>query len=214
MDNDIFIRELELETCKKTLSLCQEKIGDVNCVVWDAAIVLAKFIDFTCRDKNWLLGKNVLELGAGLGCVGMTAACFGAKVLMTDLENAMPALNKNVKLNEIHWLKSNGLVKTEVFEWGKELPKDFIPEIVLVTDCVYYEESTKPLLETLKSLCNIEGTYILMTQEQRDTPIQIKVWNNFKKALKENFNVKAIPLEYQHPVYSSSDIDLLKITKL
>lgn len=77
MDNNVFIRELELESCKETLSLYQEKIGDVNCVVWDAAIVLAKFIDHSCRDDNWLLGKNVLELGAGLGCVGMTAACFG-----------------------------------------------------------------------------------------------------------------------------------------
>lgn len=76
-NNDVFIRELELESCNQTLSLHQQKIGDVSCVVWDAAIVLAKFIDFTCRDNNWLLGKKVLELGAGLGCVGMTAACFG-----------------------------------------------------------------------------------------------------------------------------------------
>lgn len=59
---------------------------------------------------------------------------------MTDLESAMPALNKNTKLNESLWLKSNGSVKTEIFEWGKELPKNFIPEIVFFTDCVYYEE--------------------------------------------------------------------------
>lgn len=213
MDNNVFIRELELESCKETLSLYQEKIGDVNCVVWDAAIVLAKFIDHSCRDDNWLLGKNVLELGAGLGCVGMTAACFGANVLMTDLESAMPALNKNVKLNENHWQKSSGSVKTEIFEWGKELPKNFTPDIVLLTDCVYYEESTKALLDTLEKLCSLKGTYVLMSQEQRDTPIQLKVWQNFKTSLKENFNVTAISEEQQHPIYSSADIDLLKITK-
>lgn len=163
---------------------------------------------------------------------------------MTDLESAMPALNKNVKLNENHWQKSSGSVKTEIFEWGKELPKNFTPDIVLLTDCVYYEEvfriylknfylpffnsiyikffslllfylfqSTKALLDTLEKLCSLKGTYVLMSQEQRDTPIQLKVWQNFKTSLKENFNVTAISEEQQHPIYSSADIDLLKITK-
>ena len=76
-DNDLFTRELELESCNKTLTLYQQKVGDVNCVVWDAAIVLAMYLDVTCSDKNWLSGKKVLELGAGVGSVGMTAACFG-----------------------------------------------------------------------------------------------------------------------------------------
>lgn len=59
---------------------------------------------------------------------------------MTDLEKAMPMLNKNVKLNQSHWEKSNGSVETEVLEWGKDMPKNFTPELVLLTDCVYYEE--------------------------------------------------------------------------
>ena len=77
MNNDVFTRELELESCNQTLTLYQQIIGDVSCVVWDAAIVLAKYLDLTCRDNNWLNGKKVLELGAGIGCVGMAAACFG-----------------------------------------------------------------------------------------------------------------------------------------
>ncbi|XP_033224513.1 LOW QUALITY PROTEIN: protein-lysine methyltransferase METTL21D-like [Belonocnema kinseyi] len=213
LNNDVFTRELELESCNKLLTLYQQTIGDVSCVVWDAAIVLAKYLDFSCRNNNWLNGKKVLELGAGIGSVGMTAACFGADVLMTDLEKAMPMLNKNAKLNQSHWKKSNGSVETEVLEWGKDLPKNFTPELVLLTDCVYYEESTTPLMETLENLCTNNGTYVLMSQEKRDTPVQVKVWSSFKKSLEERLKVTSIPLNQQHPVYSSSDIDLLKITK-
>jgi len=27
--------------------------------------------------QEWLRGRSVVELGAGMGCVGQTAACFG-----------------------------------------------------------------------------------------------------------------------------------------
>lgn len=77
MDSDDFIRELELESQETTLNFIQKKIGDVNCVVWDAAIVLAKYLDFSSQKKKWLRDKKILELGAGLGCAGLSAACLG-----------------------------------------------------------------------------------------------------------------------------------------
>lgn len=74
---EVFIRHLELETLDLTLKFRQKYSGDVSCVVWDAAIVLSKYLDFSNKNHYWLTGKNVLELGSGLGCVGITAACFG-----------------------------------------------------------------------------------------------------------------------------------------
>ena len=79
MDDDkaVFIRELELDSCRTSLTFVQKKVGDVSCVIWDAALVLAKYIDVTSQKSKWLQGKKVLELGAGLGCAGITAACLG-----------------------------------------------------------------------------------------------------------------------------------------
>lgn len=78
LDKNIFTRCLELESQNKELTLYQQEIGDVNCVVWDAAIVLAKYLDhLSSSNDQWLAGKKILELGAGIGCVGMTAACLG-----------------------------------------------------------------------------------------------------------------------------------------
>jgi len=74
----VFIRKFELNSCGKSLTLCQKEVGHVSCVVCDAALVLAKYLEAKCNDmKDWLRGPSVVELDAGMGCVGLTAACFG-----------------------------------------------------------------------------------------------------------------------------------------
>lgn len=73
------IRVVEIEVCSKALSLHQALVGDVSCVVWDAAIVLSKYLQLLTDSKgdSLLIGKKVLELGSGVGCVGLTAATLG-----------------------------------------------------------------------------------------------------------------------------------------
>lgn len=73
---DYFTREIEY-SCGE-LTVHQATIGDVGHVVWDAAIVLSKFLDTAYFKKDRLLeGKVVVELGAGTGIVGIAAALFG-----------------------------------------------------------------------------------------------------------------------------------------
>lgn len=76
--NDLFPREIDIEVCLKTLKIYQKMEGDVNCVVWDASLVLAKYLETMCQHKSdFLSGIKVLELGSGLGVVGLTAATLG-----------------------------------------------------------------------------------------------------------------------------------------
>ena len=56
-------------------------------------------------------------------------------------------------------------------------------------------------------------TYAILSQEQRDTPQQIRVWKKFLLLLNENFKVENIPKNKQHPVYSSADIDLMIVSR-
>lgn len=75
---DLFPREIDIEVCLKTLKIYQKLEGDVNCVVWDASLVLAKYLETMCVDNSgFLSGLKVLELGSGLGLVGLTAATLG-----------------------------------------------------------------------------------------------------------------------------------------
>jgi hypothetical protein len=80
----VFIRKVEISSCGKSLTLCQKEVGDVSCVIWDAALVLAKYLKAWCNDmQEWLWGRSVIELGTGMGCVGLTAACFGQEILVS-----------------------------------------------------------------------------------------------------------------------------------
>jgi len=76
----MFTRELERRD-GRLLSINQYEVGDVGCVVWDAALVLSFYLesaDFTDEAGNsCLFDKSVVELGSGTGVVGIQAAACG-----------------------------------------------------------------------------------------------------------------------------------------
>ena len=64
------------DTRVKEVRVSQDFEGSEAVVVWDAALVLAHFLEHN-RSSLDLRGKRVLELGAGTGIVGLTAAALG-----------------------------------------------------------------------------------------------------------------------------------------
>ncbi|XP_015721440.1 protein-lysine methyltransferase METTL21D isoform X2 [Coturnix japonica] len=89
-----FVRELELRS-GPSLRLLQRS-GGVGCVVWDAALVLAKFLE---TGSFPLSRRAVLELGSGTGAVGIMAATLGADVTLTDLQELQELLAVNIDNN-------------------------------------------------------------------------------------------------------------------
>ena len=67
--------------------------------VWDASLTLAHWL---AENPHFVARKCVLELGAGCGLTGLTAAALGAsRVYLTDLPDALPV--KQVELNQHLW---------------------------------------------------------------------------------------------------------------
>ncbi|RVE47583.1 hypothetical protein evm_007781 [Chilo suppressalis] len=216
--NDLFPREIDIEICLKTLKIFQKIEGDVNCVVWDASLVLAKYLETMCHNKpDFLSGLKVLELGSGLGVVGLTAATLGAQVTLTDLPEALPLLRLNINENKSKICSMGGYAVAESLIWGDNsseiLKEEF--NMIVMADCVYYEEAIDSLMHTLLCLVNTlaKKPTIYLTQELRDTEIQKRIWNKFYELLTDNFHVQKIPEEQQHTNYRSSDIILLKLNK-
>ncbi|KAJ0177777.1 hypothetical protein K1T71_006650 [Dendrolimus kikuchii] len=216
--NDLFPREIDIEVCLKTLKVYQKIEGDVNCVVWDASLVLAKYLESMCQHKSdFLSGIKVLELGAGLGVVGLTAATLGAQVTLTDLPEALSLLRLNITENKPKIGSMGGYAIAESLVWGDNtsdiLKEEF--DMVVLADCVYYEEALQPLLETLKYLNSgmNKKPMIYLTQELRDTDTQKKLWESFYDKLVDSFYVEQVPEEQQHANYRSPDIVLLRIIK-
>ncbi|CAB3372884.1 Hypothetical predicted protein [Cloeon dipterum] len=207
-----FTREFEIESEKTTLNFHQNVDGDVSCVVWDAALVLAGFLDCeNKRRKGFLSRKSVIELGSGVGCVALAAAALGANVTATDLPNVVPLIERNIAVNSDSILQSGGSCTARVLDWS-EKSFDFIQaDYILVADCVYYEQSVEPLVSVLQMFSD-DKTIIYLSQEVRDYSLkQIKFWEDFHKTLLKYFEVTKIEKERQHQYFYSDDILLLEL---
>ena len=131
-----FDRSYEMLYKEKELTITQNYIGDVGCVVWDAALVLAKFLENKhFPDKYWT-SKKVLELGSGTGLVGLVAGCLGADVMLTDLEELVPLLSENIERNKE---LIEGTAVSRTLKWGGTSGLE-IPDVILMSDLVYYPE--------------------------------------------------------------------------
>ena len=64
-----------------------------------------------------LRGAVVLELGSGTGIVGISTALLGARVTLTDLPEAMPALLANIERNSAGIRSGGGIASACIWDW-------------------------------------------------------------------------------------------------
>ncbi|XP_047467312.1 protein-lysine methyltransferase METTL21D [Mugil cephalus] len=214
-ESKYFVREIE-KNDGRVLKMKQCYLGDVGCVVWDAAIALAKYLETKqfydpSSGVNVWSGRTVVELGAGTGVVGLMAATLGAQVIVTDLEDLQTLLGVNIQENQA--LISSGSITAKVLKWGDDVSA-FLPppHYVLMADCIYYEQSIVPLVESLKLLSGPE-TCIICCYEQRTEGVNPEVERRFFELLQHNFSCEKIPLENQDPEFNSPDIHILHIRR-
>ncbi|XP_027028195.1 protein-lysine methyltransferase METTL21D isoform X1 [Tachysurus fulvidraco] len=215
-----FVREIE-KNDGSVLKVYQCSTGDVGCVVWDAAIVLSKYLETeqfcnfrsgvsTCSSSTWS-SKHMIELGAGTGVVGIMAASLGANVTVTDLEDLQPLLQLNIQENQE--LFRAGSITAKVLKWGENVT-DFLPhpDYILMADCIYYEKSVVPLVETLKLLSGPD-TCIICCYEQRTMGVNPEVEKRFFELLLQDFEAEEVPAERQDPEFNSPDIHILHLRR-
>ncbi|XP_060576625.1 protein N-lysine methyltransferase METTL21D-like [Ruditapes philippinarum] len=207
----VFVREIERND-SKVLQINQCEVGDVGCVVWDAAIVLAKYLESEDFHKGTdLVDKNVVEIGAGTGVVGLMAASYGAKVSITDLDQFVPLMQLNIDTNKQlfqHPVQAKELV------WGSEVKTEYQDvDILLLADCIYYEESLEPLIKTMDDLCGTD-TCIYCCYEERTTDNKPALQRKFLHMVGKLFQIEKIPLHRQDSQFCSEDIHILKLTRI
>ncbi|CAH1254402.1 METTL21A [Branchiostoma lanceolatum] len=223
----LFCREVKLED-ESVLKVQQCEIGDVGCVVWDAALVLAKFLELAAgKSANnsqqpatskfcdvTLQNKTVVELGAGTGIVGIMAGILGADVRITDLQQFVPLMELNIKENAE---RIKGSVKASTLKWGEDITP-FLPhpDYIIFSDCIYYEESLQPLIETISALAG-NHTVVLWSYEERAMGHKQKkkprLQQRFFEAITKDFTVEEVPQDSLHAVYRSEDIHVLRMER-
>ncbi|BFZ21256.1 hypothetical protein BsWGS_24295 [Bradybaena similaris] len=217
---NLFSRCFELKNGQE-LTVYQSAVGDVGCVVWDAALVLCSYI-VKCAwsppgqsqtDRLVLQGRSVLDLGSGTGVVGLVTACLGARTVVTDLPDFVPLMQHNISENKS---KFTGSCSAKSLTWGDKeqmhvLKQSDFPngaDFIVLADCVYYEESLEQLVETI--LCfSSERTHVYCGFEDRDMGNKPELQQKFFEMMGKHFDVSEVPLSAQDPDFSSIDIHVL-----
>jgi hypothetical protein len=73
-------------------------------------------------------------------------------------------------------------------------------------------QAVEPLVDVITSLSGTD-TEVWIVQELRDSIKQQELWKQFQEKLCDDFTIKCIPQESQHPIFSSPDILLLQLKK-
>ena len=128
--------------------------------IWESSILLADHMAGLEPDPD----RRILEIGCGLGLVGIVAASFGHRVTMTEYDDhALEFARANALLNsgpgpspEIHKMDWHAPTLRGRFDW------------IIGSEVIYRESDFAPLLGLFRAFLRPQGT-ILITAELRKT---------------------------------------------
>lgn len=114
--------------------------------IWTASIGLAEMI----LSWNWRPGLKAVELGCGLGIVGLAGLANGLDLVFTDyVQEAVEAAIANAQRNG--YPQARGAL----LDW--RCPPDWQVPLILAADVLYERQSHLPLLKTLTKLLTSDG---------------------------------------------------------
>ena len=159
--------------------------GGVGRFVYAAATALGTLIAEQVPDVPAVAGRRVLELGCGVGLVGLVAAACGAlSVLMTDNSLAsVECARRNAVRNKVSDTARAAVLDWEAFRTDEEAKRacdaaglerasapDTAPELILGADCCYSEAMGDALLAVLG--------YLLKTAPPGSRAVVVNGWPN------------------------------------
>lgn len=120
--------------------------------IWPSAIALSEYI---LDNRNDFSDKKILEIGCGLGLVGIAATAVGGDVLFTDYDDyALEYTQINYKRN----FKRDAAVK--MMDW-REAHAEGSYDIILGADILYEKRWLAPVLNVIGKKLNPRGTAII-----------------------------------------------------
>ena len=124
----------------------------------------------------------------------------------------VPFLQEGISLNS--W--SANTVEAKALRWGNVEDLESLssyPDLILVSDCIYYEASVEPLISTLKALSHQNPEcVILLSYEVRDyLESKQKIAKEFFRAVGQHFRIVPKSTDECHEDYASDDIRVIQL---
>uniref|UniRef100_A0A1D1ZWE0 Protein N-lysine methyltransferase METTL21A n=1 Tax=Auxenochlorella protothecoides TaxID=3075 RepID=A0A1D1ZWE0_AUXPR len=224
--NTHFSTSVEQELFGVRLTFAQDPNSEnLGTTVWDASIVLAKFLEKNARKGEWstvrVKGKRCLELGAGMGLAGAAMALMGAHVTFTDLESVLPLLRQNVQNNLTpSALRLSGAdaaaarvgtASVAPLDWADAAAYASLGPpfpFLLAADCIYAEGAVPHFLATLLAL-TVPSSRILVTNEFRSASVHAA----FLAGCEGVFTLRRVPVSKLDPAYEHPAIHIYALSR-
>jgi predicted nicotinamide N-methyase len=140
--------------------------------IWPSSEVIAKYFELEVlpqQSLQHLKGKQILEIGAGVGLAGIALASMGARVMLTDYKkNLLTLLRENISSNNLVQSAEASLIdwsdkKHHIVDQKDHQEYDYI----ILADVLYYDTgAAEGLVPTLLAKASAK-TEILLAYEDR-----------------------------------------------
>ena len=122
--------------------------------LWDASLILAdELASLSVRP-----GRTFVEIGCGLGLVGIVAASFGHEVTMTEYDpHALAFARANASLNGLAELKVVPL------DWNQPALNETF-DLIIGSEIIYHERDFDPIRELFTRILKPGGEVILCAE--------------------------------------------------
>ena len=155
--------------------------------IWEASIILADYIAGLQVEPE----KRFLEIGCGVGLVGIVASAFGHHVTATEYNSdALNFARANALLNKA----SN--IEIKEMNWNKPQLKDSFDTII--GSEIIYKESDFPSISNLFRTYLKDGGEIILAERIRKTSME------FMRQMGDSFDIKA-----QKRIFRSKDREIM-----
>jgi len=166
---EISIELLNNKTLKLVQNSCSGGHDGTHGLVWPSG----RFLIESGLLSNLPNEKSVLELGSGLGLIGLayaatitTVTSNLCRIVLTDVPSSIDLLQKNATRNQ-SILAKGVKVETQSLDWSKSNDTMETFPIVLCSDLLYNSSSIPDLVATLQRCWNPENGCIVMAVRWR-----------------------------------------------
>ena len=125
--------------------------------IWPSSKAMTQFLAI---EPQWVKGKKILEVGAGVGLPSFANAHLAREVIVTDhASEAVALINKNIA----HLCINN--MKAMCLDWN-DFPDTISADTILLSDVNYAPGAFGPLLTLIEKLMG-EGAVIIIATPER-----------------------------------------------
>jgi len=145
--------------------------------IWEASIVLSEYLAGIPVQQE----KRFLEIGGGMGLVGIIASAFGHRVTMTEYNP--DALNYARANAEANFLSADSNLAIIQLDWNRPRLEGLF-DCIVGSEVIYKEKDFEPILKLFKRYLK-PGGEIILAQGVRKTSME------FFRRMGEFFEIKA-----------------------